>query len=262
MNPKTSEDFSKSSKAYLFTTEPLASYMPHLSLEGKKTACITGSGDFAFNAFLQGAKSVDLIDIAPAASFMAELKAAGLSHFSYEEFLTFFAGSPPFCPKLYEKLHPHLSEEAKELFARFPEAIIDKIGDKSFIEEANLYLSDEASYRMAQKALRPLSLYTEEAKSYFQETAQRYDFIHLSNIFSYSDKRPDEIIEAAFAALEEKGIVSSFFFISLQSPDHHFQALVSRMKKRGVLTRQIIGGVPYTSNSCFIVLLLQKLFLT
>lgn len=273
------KEFSKESRrAYVFTTENIAKYIEELDIKDKRIACVTGSADFALNAYLYGAASVVGVDICPVACFVSELKTLGLLLFDYDEFLNFFAtngietfGPHSFAYKPYLKLRDQLSLEAKAFFDLLitekgradvlapDQLIIDKITSMQFIKEYNPYLQSKSTFEAAKKALKPTLFYPLGIKEFLHQRKESFDLVHLSNIFVYppcSSEKP-ETMQAAIDSIVVGGKIVIYCFTS-PSNLWVIDEFQKKWEKMGVEGKQVIGPVGYTKGVIFSLLILKK----
>lgn len=248
---------SKTRQAYLFTTENMGSYIEKCLLQSKKIACVAASGDFAFNAYLKGAESVDCFDITPVACFFSELKKAALQSLSYKEFLAFFglrneAHLPFFSFAVYQDIRLQLALQTKAFFdalitkeglhpyLRKGGMIIDKITEPSFFKEVNPYLTSEIAYDKTQKALKNISFYPLSAEAFVAQCGEKYDLINLSNIFCYppykkNSRLMEGVIQKALRATNKGGTVVTLFFVQWHLIAEFAQVLKMRFKSYGYI---------------------------
>ena len=281
---KPSQFSSETRKAYVFTNENMADFMPKLDLKDKKVLCIGASGDFIINAFLHGAKSVDAVDISPVACFMGELKLAGLKHLNYEEFLKFFGttgqesfGKESFSRNQYDNLKGHISVEAQYFFNQIigssslspNRMIIDTVKGMSKIKKMNPYLKSQEDYNKAKDTLKPVAFYPQDIRIFLnQHKNSNYDFIYLSNIFSYPPhidnskhiklEEIDLTIQSASNALAIDGKVSYHQFYELKKGKGVVNKIQESCIKIDMNGEQIDGPTGYNENYKFSVLVLQK----
>lgn len=246
---------SKTRQAYLFTTENIGGYIDKCPLQDKKVACVAASGDFAFNAYLKGAKSVDCFDITPVACFFSELKKAALQNLSYMEFLAFFglrneAHLPFFSFAVYQDIRLQLALQTRVFFdalirkeslhpyLRKGGMIIDKITELSFFKEVNPYLTSEIAYNKTQKALKNISFYPLSAEVFVGQSLEKYDLINLSNIFCYppykkNSRLMEENVLKALLATNKGGEVITLFFVQWHRLAEFAHVLKMRFKSCG-----------------------------
>ena len=275
--------------AYVFTTEDIAQYVNEFDLKGKKIACIGGSGDFAYNAFLHGAALVDAVDVSPVSCFFLELKTVGLAKLGYEDFLNFFAttGNETFGPhsfsyEIYRSLRADLSAEASHFFdqlitpkkrgdyLRPGRMIVDKVKHMSFVKKMNYYLENPIAYQMTQRALKPIPFYPQDIRTFLAGRTNYYDLVHFSNIFAYlpyskSKDEQSKAIDLALNALKEGGEVLWYTFMrvgfgNVTSADKLGRSVRPHKKyvNVGPKCRQIIGPITYHPDGTYLIKTLQK----
>jgi hypothetical protein len=272
-------------QAYAFTTENMAEYIGDLDFAGKRVACIGGSADFAFNAFLHGARAVDAVDISPVACLLGELKAAGLQQLKYGEFLNFFAtaeaatfGPQSYSYEHYQRLRPHISGEAQHFFDQLITSdvrsdflspngmIIDKLRDMNIIRGMDPYIRTPEEYEAAKKSQKQVTFYPQDIQAFLDEhRGSGYGVIHLSNIFAYppysehgGDKAIDRTIQVSKDALMVGGEVLNYNFIKKDEDTWGLDLVQRRWEKKGMSGRRIVGSVPHNSNYEFVALALQR----
>lgn len=287
------KNFSSASReAYGFTNENLTAIMKELDFKDKKVACIGGSGDFGINAAMNGASSVAVIDISPVSCFLGELKIAGLSQFSYEEYLKFFAttGEKSFGPQSfgysqYQELKPDISKEAQHFFDQLikPEGnsaflspngmLTNKVPKEMYhLKQMNPYLESEENYDKAKNALKNVEVlfYPQDIRDFLnQNKASEYGIIHLSNIFDYPpytidkiEQRPDEInltIQSAKNALTTDGEVSIYEYLQKDNAESTFNKIQKTWESKGMTTKVINGEVVYHEDYKFLNLVFQRI---
>lgn len=187
-------------RAYPFTTENMAAYIGDLDLEGADIVAVCGSGDFAFNAFMEGAHSVDCVDVMPTACFYAELKLAGLKTLGRDGFIRFFAGEDRrsrYGFAAYQALRDHLSEQSRGYFDQLitPRGqapylvrglLIEKIKDITRNIAMNPYLASDEVYELAARNAGDVSFHPTSLTNFLTDTrSTSYDVIYLSNILAY-----------------------------------------------------------------------------
>ncbi len=198
-------------KAYPFTTENFAAWLTKMPIRNKRIAGICGSGDFAINAFLMGAKEVLAIDIMHTACLFGELKLAAIKRFNYVEFLSFFAtsgadifNSDSYSYPLYVRIRDLLSVTAREFFDQLIKQggnnpylcpggfLIWRISPQSMpaIIQMNPYLRNKHAYGLAQKRIKPVLFYPQEVSRFLNASEETYDMVYLSNtrVYNHSDK--------------------------------------------------------------------------
>ena len=263
-------------QAYLFTTEYIAYYILRNNFHSKKIACITGSGDFAFNAYMYKAAAIDCVDICPIAGFFAELKMIAIKVFCYETFLQFFGLQSSlnyFKEALYQKLRQFISRQCRCFFDSLiiqqeespllrANIIIDKIKDNSKIVDANPYLSSEESYISAQESMKEISFHPLNVESFFKLSTKKYDFINLSNILCYppykhtvsANDRSINLITKAMGRLEKKGELITLFFGSWHNQAKALSHLHLKLRKKGFATSQFICPSITHPQDCLLLL--------
>lgn len=209
--------FNSQSKVYAFTNEALSLYMNNYDFKEKNVLASLGSGDFALNAYILGAKEVETFDINQVAYFFFELKKALIIAYNFDE-ICFLIKNPT---KIFEKFneYQHLlnpltinffknlineyKDNTKELLKNL---FIDRIlsAKKTWknltnayesLEELflisqykNFYLSSEENYNKLKEQL--LKHYNDSfyfVNLYHFKSTKKYDIVYLSNIGDYYD---------------------------------------------------------------------------
>ena len=210
-------DYGTRDRIFPFTNEMLNLYMPAYSFEGKKVLANLGSGDFALNAYLLGANSVDNFDINEYSFYYYELKKALIKYYDYEEFLNIIE----YPKKVYDDfdkykhfLNTEVSEMIAKMFEKYNRCLVG-FAKKLFLpalfnaEERefsskdlkdfrmstqfrNFYLNNEQNYNLIRNQLlngidnNSKFLLGDVTKLQFSD---RYDIIYLSNIGDIIDAK-------------------------------------------------------------------------
>ena len=250
-------------RAYPFTTENMTDYVGKLSLKDKDIAAVCGSNDFAINAFMQGAKSVDAIDVMQTACLYGELKTAGLTVFDRSEFNNFFVhpydeDTKFFDHDMYQRLKPHLSAQTKSFFDQVVSPVsgqpteiagffIDKVERIDLRTAMNPYLEDDASYNKASEGVHNVLFHPTDFTSFLESVhPTSYDIVYLSNIMAYMDNAAaDELLSLATTRLKPGGKLLDFRFIY---PEVETSTVESKQHQQaeslGLEPWSVIGTVP------------------
>lgn len=198
-----SSRFSSNPKLYSFATENVAGYMAHFN-RIRSVLTVTGSGDQAFHAILNGARDVTCFDCNQFASFWVELKLCAISNLSWIEFRNFFLrnSDSQLDYETYLRLKNNLTQNAKDFFNSL---YINNCYSGSILRESNLfnlkfdidtikistisYLKDEKKYHDLKSLLLLTSidyiLCDVNKVSKFIPKNKKFDLILLSNISDY-----------------------------------------------------------------------------
>lgn len=217
-NPVLNDLFDKSSifeygtrdRVFPFTNEMLNLYMPTYSFEGKKVLANLGGGDFALNAYLLGANSVDNFDINEYSYYFYELKKALIKYNNYDEFLSIIENPK----KVYDDfnkykhlLNPEVFKVIAKMFEKYNHCLVGfarklflpakfNADEREFSSKdlnnlrmtaqfRNFYLNNEQNYNIIRNQLlngidnSSKFLLGDVTKLQFSD---RYDMIYLSNI--------------------------------------------------------------------------------
>jgi len=203
-------DYGTRDRVFPFTNEMLNLYMPAYSFAGKKVLANLGGGDFALNAYLLGASSIDTFDINEYSYYYYELKKALIKCYSYDEFLNIIENPK----KVYDDFNNYkhfLSKDVSEVIAKMFEkynSCLIGFAKKLFLPSSfnaeerefsskdlknlrmtaqfrNFYLSNEQNYNLVRSQLsngidnQSKFLLGDVTKLQFTD---KYDMIYLSNI--------------------------------------------------------------------------------
>lgn len=203
-------DYGTRDRIFPFTNEMLNLYMPMYSFEGKKVLGNLGGGDFALNAYLLGARSVDTFDINEYSYYYYELKKALIKYYSYDEFLSIIENPKKIYANFNDYKHllkKDVSEIIAKMFEKYNSCLIG-LAKKLFLPSAfnaeerefsskdlknlrmtaqfrNFYLSSEENYNLMRNQLlndvdyQSQFLLGDVTKLQF---STKYDIVYLSNI--------------------------------------------------------------------------------
>jgi len=187
------EDFtSNKSQLFLFSNENVRDSLGTLGdLRGKTVLSVGASGDHAFEAYLSGARRVDLFDINPYQKLVVELKHKMIKKLDFAEFRKCFAGDFADNRKILRKLYPEFSMNLISLLqglynsnnnSTFTPWCLYKPGAPQNIS----YLTCATEYERLRNILpKKLEFKTVSLDEIPHKFSQRYDCILLSNIFDY-----------------------------------------------------------------------------
>ena len=203
-------DYGTRDRIFPFTNEMLNLYMSAYSFEGKKVLANTGGGDFALNAYLLGATSVDTFDINEYSYYYYELKKALIKYYKYDEFLNVIENPR----KVYDDfncykhlLNTDVAEVISKMFEKYNSCLIGfarklflpssfNAEEKEFTSKdlknlrmtaqfRNFYLTNEQNYNQIRSQLlngidsQSKFLLGDVTKMRFSD---KYDIVYLSNI--------------------------------------------------------------------------------
>lgn len=260
--PGPAEFTPETQRAYPFTTENMAGYMDELDLDGKDIAAVCGSNDFALNAFLKGARSVDAVDVMQTACLYAELKTAGLLTLSRGEFLSFF--NAPFDDSYfdhdqYQRLRPLISDTTRSYFDQLVSSasgelfknhgfFIEKIRRPDLYETMNPYLRDDSSYHQASQNVRSMLFHPTNMLDFLDSVRpESYDVVYCSNISTYMDGGVNFMMHAVAALrLRPGGIIIDCGFVNGDADIDMIQSsLEYKAAALGLQIRHVVGDLPY-----------------
>ena len=189
---------------YSFSTENVKGYIDYFDLKNKSLLTVGSSGDQIINAYNKGCRDLTLIDINPFAKFYINLKIAGISSLSYQEFQIFFfrniglyKNNSRYNLELFNKLGNTLISIDydsyyffESIFNKYP---VDRISnylmnddEESYkvIKNINNYLQNEESYNKTKKILGDIYFNYINENIFTFKSNQKYDNIFLSNLCS------------------------------------------------------------------------------
>lgn len=202
-NSDENKSFGKYSRTYLFTNENNRDL--YLYKDGTKALVVTGSGDIIFDLLLKGYEQIDAVDISIYSEYITMLKLSAIKALTFTQFDKFFdrneSNSNFFAKTLYWKCREYLYSE----YLEFWDEIILKSNSSfpnirhllfNFLFFNNPRISPSNSYYFCKKQFNmlkgllfsnqiKLNLYNQDVFNLLDNTKNRYDLIHLSNVFSY-----------------------------------------------------------------------------
>lgn len=230
--------FNANGPVYAFTNEALNQFMSNYDFSGKTVLSSLGSGDFALNAYLLGAKSVESFDINQYTYYFYQLKKALIMRYDYEEFCE-LVKNPTNIFKQFDDYKPLLDSESRLFFEKIlkiygddikgllDKMYIDKVEEKNQWNESNTFDSTEELFLIAKyknyylhssenyDSLRKRIASNPNEAFYFKDLYQftppkKYDIVYLSNIGDYCKSEEEfkmfvEDIKAKY--LNENGII-------------------------------------------------------
>ncbi len=211
--------FNANGPVYAFTNEALNQFMSNYDFNNKSVLSSLGSGDFALNAYLLGANSVETFDINQYTYYFYQLKKALIIKYDYEEFCDLIK-NPTNIFKKFDAYKYLLDKETRNFFEGLlkiygndydkllEKMYIDKIEEKNQWNESNAFDSTEELFLIAQYKnyyLQSSSNYNNLKYKlannpndifYFKDLYQfippkKYDIIYLSNIGDYCKNEED-----------------------------------------------------------------------
>ena len=224
------DPFNANGPVYAFSNEALNQYMKNYDFKGKSILASLGSGDFALNAYLLGAKEVETFDINQYTYYFYQLKKALIMKYSYEDFCTLIKNPQDIFKKFYEYkkfLNPesisffeHLLKLYNgDIFGLLKKVYIDKIGEEKnqwnesntfdtslefflIAQYKNYYLQSSENYNRLKEEL----LTHKDDKFYFEDLykftpSKKYDIVYLSNIGDYNES--EEVFKEFVSQLRE-----------------------------------------------------------
>lgn len=186
--------FQDESPVFLFSNENIAGTFKTLgNIDGKNILTVASSGDYAFDAYLAGAKNVDTFDINSFQKHVMELKSCMIKRVDYYSFLKFFFSKTNFFNQdLIKPAKNILSDELKcflELYNNKKRDLFRyrQASHPDFCPWTNLnYLKTENNYYALRKVLpEKINFMHCDLMDVSANFSQKYDIILLSNIFDY-----------------------------------------------------------------------------
>ncbi len=202
--------FQDQGPVFLFSNENVASMFQRLGdISNANILAVTSGGDYAFEAYLAGAKNVDTFDINSFQKAVMELKTHMIKHIDYHDFLSFFfTNSNFFNQDIIAPVRHRFSRELKCFLAqnaaynpyhetKYPGAFKDSLDTRNLFKHQaphpdihpfyNLnYLKTEENYYNLRNLLPDeINFKHCDLINLSEKFNQRYDIILLSNIFDY-----------------------------------------------------------------------------
>ena len=191
------DGYSTYSRAYINTNENLHISMQYIPKTCARALVVAGSGDHPLFASLYGAKHVDTFDISYNAKCLMDLKVSALNCLNREEYSKFLdelCDKDNICDVCYiEKIFPKLSHQEYQYLYKlngynfFNRGIVaDFFGYK----KTNGRALTVAEYQKLQGIVKePYNFVMVDIRDLSSKLDDFYDFMHLSNVFDYIDKK-------------------------------------------------------------------------
>ena len=189
-----SADFDWYTPPYLFSTENLSDSFDCFDFKNKNVLTVAASGDHMFDAYLRGAKNVDMFDLNLFQKYIIELKYLMIQNINYTKFMEFFFDkSNRMNIKILRKIEPKMSEPAKAFWDGFYNSP-DKANFLHHLPFWNShrcrrggisYIKSHENYSELKKRLPNNFNFTWDNLDTIANTKNesKYNIIHLSNIF-------------------------------------------------------------------------------
>ena len=186
-------------RLYSCSTEITEDYLEQFDFKGKRIITVGSSGDQVLTFAFLGCKDITLMDANPLTPFFVNLKIAAIKALTREEFIVFFKqdifkendNSDFMNMRLYGKIRSELDETTKVFWDKLYD---DKIQDEIFHIYSGVNDNSKPPYLINDEKYEELKAKIDEVKvsfyhadlSTFHENAEgEYDFIDLSNIYTY-----------------------------------------------------------------------------
>lgn len=188
---------STNTPAFLFSTENLAGTYNAIPPRGKDILAVCGSGDHAFDAYLNGAHRVDLFDFNILQECVMRLKFDLIRHMSYRQFTTYF---------FYALMQDEI-DDSRKILAPFEDRLSPLA--REFTEK--FYTSKNQNY-----FFQPAPFFCTASLKY---KPNKIEYIQSEENFNKLKKRlPDEIdFELADAATVAKGLKTNYDIIHMSN---------------------------------------------
>ena len=226
----------KFKKIYPFTTENIAGYMRLLNLDDKKIITVTGSGDQALNAILQGCLDIVTFDVNPLAKYYLELKIASIQSLTYDQFLHFLlyenresldysvfqALDLSFITRLFWlKKYKEVDYSGRKL--RNSDLFNFNYFNSEEKKKCNLYLEKDKYVELQQKLKMANITFINQSLQNLQLNTN-YDYMFLSNIADYLNTIYDKDVLYSFKNLlnyfqKNVSIIYIAYLYDLQHPN-------------------------------------------
>lgn len=206
--------FSRNSKVYLFSNEPLSRCLSenNISFKDKCIFSIAGSGDFFLDACVLGCRDITLVDINRYSYYYFQIKNAIIKKYNYDDFFKMYHD----LINIYNKFDDYKLFIPKEVvtsivndfspyFGDVPSFLLNVFWSDSYefnseinvmrrersLKKRNLYLNKSDNYNKLRKILLNEKIdYNYFNSSIFDldfKQLKKYDYIYLSNICDYYD---------------------------------------------------------------------------
>ena len=175
--------YQEGSIAYAFATEDLSAVCSRINAKDKHVFTILGSGDQAINFALQGATSIDAIDISPMSLLFFEVKKALLQTLPRRRFIDAILHPQE---EVFASVRDCMPTDAASLLDQqvlVSSSILNKTGDRAAVIRINPYLQSDKAYHKARSSLDRISC---KKMSIIGATPTRpAGLIYLSNVPTY-----------------------------------------------------------------------------
>ncbi len=207
-------------KIYSRSTEITDDFLCDFDFKGKRVITVGSSGDQVLTFAFLGCKDITLMDGNPLTPFFVNLKLAALKSLTREEFITFFNqdilkqdNNDDFMNmRLYGKIRSNLDEKTQVFWDKLYD---DEIHKRIFHIYSGVNESSNPPYLTSDEKYEELRSKIDEVKvsfhhsdiSAFHEHAEgEYEFIDLSNIYSYVSKEKYwKAVESLYQHLSKDG---------------------------------------------------------
>jgi len=233
------------SGVYHCSNERLNSYFKDLNLKGSRVATVGSSGDQVLNAIFYGAKDITLIDGNVFSQAYYEYKVAMIKNLDFETFTQHIGRFSMFNWKTYSKISHDLSPKVQQFFDElmlnqdnsgkdFDEGYLtDSLIRNNLFHtpcidrdttEENLFYNNASDYEklktlLIKKDFR-INFIVADIEAFPYELTGKFDYIFLSNIYDYIDKKfMTQIIEQLYEKLNEGGEIQYHYsFATMVNP--------------------------------------------
>lgn len=238
--------FNANGPVYAFTNEALNQFMSNYDFSGKTVLSSLGSGDFALNAYLLGAKSVESFDINQYTYYFYQLKKALIMRYDYEEFCE-LVKNPTKIFKQFDDYKQLLDSDSRLFFEKIlkiygndikgllDKMYIDKVEEKNQWNESNAFDSTEELFLIAKyknyylhssenyDSLKKRISSNPNETFYFKDLYQftppkKYDIVYLSNIGDYC--KSEEEFKMFVEDIKEKYLNENGIIIIVSITNH------------------------------------------
>lgn len=198
--------FNANGPVYAFSNEALNQYMCKYDFTDKSVLASLGSGDFALNAYLLGASSVDTFDINEYTNHFYKLKKALILNYNYDDFCNLVRNPKHIFEKFYEYSNL-LDESSKVFFERLitiykgnygellKKVYLDQVGvEKTQWNESNTFDTFEELFLIAQ--YKNYYLQSEENYNRLKEVlkGKNNDEFYFVNIYEFNPNKKYDIV--------------------------------------------------------------------
>jgi hypothetical protein len=208
------DDFSTYSRAYINTNENLHISMKYIPKNCNRALVVAASGDHPLFCSLYGAKHVDTFDVSYNAKCLTDIKVAALSCLNreeYSDFLDSLRSKDNIAHVIhFEKISKQIPSQEYEYLCKmtgYPVFCRGMLADVLGYDNDKWRALTVAEYQKLQGIVKePYDFVMTDIRDLSNKLDGCYDFMHLSNIFDYIDKKERfDVLEPLFGHINTGG---------------------------------------------------------